>query len=131
TRIAHYLCELAELAHREGQPDRVRALLDEALQRAPTLARAWMARSSLRAQQGDATGALDDLLALAEQAPASLPLAARTMAELAQQTGRIDPVLRTLGAAQSRTPSIDITEALARLATQPDGARSIYLRHLE
>ncbi len=131
TRIAHYLCELAELAHREGQPERVRALLDEAVRRVPTLARGWMARSALRSQQGDAAGALDDLLALAEQAPAALPLAARAMADLAQQTGRVDPVLRTLGAAQARAPSIDVTEALARLAPQPEGARGMYLRHLE
>ncbi|MDP0953568.1 hypothetical protein Q6283_30290, partial [Klebsiella pneumoniae] len=66
TRIAHYLCELAELAHREGQAERVRALLDEAVRRVPTLARGWMARSALRNQQGDAAGALDDLLALTE-----------------------------------------------------------------
>src|SRR5690606_34398769 len=113
-RMAHYLCEQAELAHREGLTERVRSLLDDAVRRAPTLARGWMARSALRGQQGDTAGALDDLLALAQHAPAALPLAARAMAELAQQTGRIDPVLRTLGDAQARAPSIDVTEALAR-----------------
>jgi len=131
TRIAHYLCELAELAHRQGEAHRTRSLLDQAVQRAPGLARGWMARSALRAQHGDAAGALDDLLALARHAPQALPLAARAMAELAQQTGRVPAIRSLLEDAHRHAPSIDVTEALARLATQPEDARRAYLSHLE
>ncbi|MBL0943546.1 MAG: lipopolysaccharide assembly protein LapB [Hydrogenophaga sp.] len=131
TRIAHYLCEQAETAHRQGEAAHTRALLDEVVRRAPGLARGWMARSALRSQQGDAAGALDDLLALARQAPLALPLAARGMAELARQTGRSAPVRALLEDAQAQAPSIDVTEALARLAEQPEDARRAYLRHLD
>lgn len=131
TRIAHYLCEQAEQTHRQGDVARTRALLDEVVRRAPELARGWMARSTLRAQQGDPSGALDDLLSLARQAPLSLPLAARAMAELALQTGRATPVRTMLEEAQAQAPSIDVTEALARLATLPEDARRAYLRHLD
>lgn len=131
TRIAHYLCEQAELAHRTGDAEGTRALLDDAIRRSPGMARACMARSALRAQQGDPSGALDDLLALARETPHALPLAARGMAELAQQTGRTEAVRQLLEEARARAPSIDVTEALARLAPQPEGARQTYLQHLE
>lgn len=131
TRIAHYLCEQAENAHRQGDGARTRQWLDEVVRRAPGLARGWMARSALRAQQGDAAGALDDLMSLARQAPLALPLAARGMAELARQTDRTAPVRTLLEQAQAQAPSIDVTEALGRLAAQPEEARRAYLRHLD
>jgi lipopolysaccharide assembly protein B len=131
TRIAHYQCEQAELAHRQGDAARTRELLDEVVRRAPGMARGWIARSALRAQQGDAPGALDDLLSLAQQAPQGLPLAARAMADLAQQTGRVDTVRSLLEQAQARSPAIDVTDALARLAGQPAEARHTFVRHLE
>lgn len=131
TRIAHYLCEQAENAHRQGDAARTRQWLDEVVRRAPGLARGWMARSALRAQQGDAAGALDDLMSLARQAPLALPLAARGMAELARQTDRTAPVRTLLEQAQAQAPSIDVTDALGRLAAQPEEARRAYLRHLD
>jgi lipopolysaccharide biosynthesis regulator YciM len=131
TRIAHYMCEQAELAHRAGDATRTRALLDDVVRRAPGLARGWMARSALRGQQGDSAGALDDLMSLARHAPLALPLAARAMADLAQQTGRVAPVRELLEEAQSRSPAIDVTDALARLAPQPADARRTLLRHLD
>jgi lipopolysaccharide biosynthesis regulator YciM len=130
-RIAHYLCEQAELAHRQSDAAKTRALLDEVVRRAPGMARGWIARSALRAQQGDAAGALDDLLSLARQAPQALPLAARAMAELALQTDRVDAVRALLDEAQARSPAIDVTDALARLAEQPADARRTFVRHLE
>jgi lipopolysaccharide biosynthesis regulator YciM len=131
TRIAHYLCEQAENAHRQGEAARTRQLLDEVVRRAPGLARGWMARSALRSQQGDAAGALDDLMSLARHAPLALPLAARGMAELARQTDRTAAVRGLLEQAQAQAPSIDVTEALGRLAEQPEDARRAYLRHLD
>ncbi|MBX3610895.1 MAG: lipopolysaccharide assembly protein LapB [Hydrogenophaga sp.] len=131
TRIAHYLCELADNAQREGDPARARALLDDAVQRVPSLARGWMARSALRAQQGDTAGALDDLFSLTRLAPQAAPLAARAMAELAQQTERIPQVRAALEALQARAPSIDVTDALARLSPAGDESRRVLLHHLE
>lgn len=131
TRLAHYLCEDAELAQRGGQSERARQLLEQATQRAPQMARGWMALSALQAQMGDPRSALDTLLILAREAPQGLPLAAGPMAELAQQTGRQASALLVLQAADDRAPSLDITEALARLSPEPLAARGRYLAHLK
>ena len=46
TRLAHYLCEEAEQAQRSGDTALAARLLAEAVEKAPQLARAWMALSS-------------------------------------------------------------------------------------
>jgi len=130
-RLAHYLCEQADAALRDGQGERTRALLDEAVHRAPSLPRPWVARAALRAQRDDATGALDDLLALARHAPQALPLAAAHLADLASKTGRSNEARQVLQAAQARAPSLDVTEALARLAPDPAAARDTLMAHLQ
>ncbi len=130
-RLAHYLCEEAELAQRGDQPAKALALLEEAVRHAPQLARGWMALSTQRALGGDAAGAFDALLKLHQHAPQGLPLAARALADLARQTGRQAEARALLQAAQARAPSIDLTEALASLSTDPAEARSCYLSHLE
>ncbi|MDP3836095.1 MAG: lipopolysaccharide assembly protein LapB [Hydrogenophaga sp.] len=131
TRLAHYLCEEAELAQRGGDGAQALRLLEEAVQRAPQLARGWMALSQQKAQAGDAAGALEALLRLHQHAPQGLPLAARTMADLARQTGRQVEVVALLQASHERAPSIDITEALASLSGDPVAVRERYLSHLE
>src|SRR3990167_4259385 len=131
TRLAHYQCEEAELAQKNGDTALAQRLLGDAVQHAPQLPRGWMALSALKAQQGDATGALAALRQLAQQAPQGLPLAAHALAELAQQTGRQAEVLVLLQAAHERGPSLDVTEALARLSPDAESARARYLNHLE
>ncbi|TNF63052.1 MAG: lipopolysaccharide assembly protein LapB [Burkholderiales bacterium] len=131
TRIAHHLCEEAEQALRAGDTSTAREHLEEAVRRAPQVARGWMALSALKAQSGDPGGAFDALTRLATHAPQALPLAAATLVELARQTDRRDEAVRLLEAFDTRAPSIDITEALAQLAGNPAQARERYLRHLE
>jgi lipopolysaccharide biosynthesis regulator YciM len=130
TRLAHYLCEEAELAQRGGDSVQAMRLLEEAVQRAPQLARGWMALSAQKAHSGDAAGALDALLRLSQHAPQGLPLAARALADLARQTGRETEVVALLQASHERAPSIDITEALASLSSG-EAVRGRYLSHLE
>jgi lipopolysaccharide biosynthesis regulator YciM len=131
SRLAHYRCEEAELALRQGDRARARTLLDAAVREAPQVARGWVALSALRQQEGDAAGALDALLNLAREAPQALPLVAHLMTDLGRQTGRVDAVAAVLRAADERSPSIDITEALAALEADPTAARARYLQHLE
>ncbi|OSZ65648.1 lipopolysaccharide assembly protein LapB [Hydrogenophaga sp. IBVHS2] len=131
SRLAHYRCEEAELALREGDRGRARALLDAAVREAPQVARAWVVLASLRQQEGDAAAALDALLNLARHAPQALPLVARLMTDLGQQTGRQPDVAAVLRAADERSPSIDITEALAAMESDPAASRARYLQHLE
>jgi len=131
TRLAHYQCEEAELAQKNGDTALAQRLLGEAVQHAPQLPRGWMALSALKAQQGDAAGALAALKQLVQQAPQGLPLAAHALAELAQQTGRQAEILVLLQAAHEHGPSLDVTEALARLSPDAESARARYLNHLE
>ncbi|MDP3836466.1 MAG: lipopolysaccharide assembly protein LapB, partial [Hydrogenophaga sp.] len=131
TRLAHYLCEEAELAQRNGDSAQALRLLEEAVQRAPQLARGWMALSAHKAQAGDAAGAFEALLRLNQHAPQGLPLAARAMADLARQTGRQAEAVALLQASHDRAPSIDITEALASLSADNEVVRNHYLAHLE
>ncbi|MDG5975118.1 tetratricopeptide repeat protein [Hydrogenophaga taeniospiralis CCUG 15921] len=130
TRLAHYLCEEAEQAQRDGDTARALQLLGEAVAHAPQLARGWMALSSLKAQGGHAAAAFDALRMLCQHAPQALPLAAHALAELAVQTGRQAEALTLLQSFDSRAPSIDVTEAMASLSTGPEEARSRYLGHL-
>ena len=131
TRLAHYLCEEAELAQRNGDSAQALRLLEEAVQRAPQLARGWMALSAHKAQAGDAVGAFEALLRLNQHAPQGLPLAARAMADLARQTGRQGEAVALLQTSHERAPSIDITEALASLSADNEVVRNHYLAHLE
>ena len=130
TRLAHYQCEEAELSLRASDTERALSLLEAAVQQAPQLARGWMALSALKAQSGDTNGAFDTLLRLQEHAPQSLPLAARTLADLAQKTGRQAEAVHVLEASHARAPSIDVTEALASLAADRIAARTRYMDHL-
>jgi lipopolysaccharide assembly protein B len=131
TRLAHYLCEEAEQAQRNGNTHLTASLLAEAVEKAPQLARVWMALSSLKAQTGDAKGAFDALIQLSLQAAQGMPLAARALADLGQQTGQQTQAVALLQACHDRAPSLDVTEALASLSADPQTARSCYFKHLE
>lgn len=130
-RLAHYLCEEAEQAQRVGDTAMAAKLLSEAVEKAPQLARGWMALSALKAQTGDAMGAFDALIQLTQEAPQGMPLAAHALAQLAKQTGQQAQALELLQACHDRAPSLDVTEALAHLSADPQAARSRYLSHLE
>ena len=130
-RLAHYLCEQADIAQRAGDAASALTLLSEAVQRAPQLARGWMALSALRAQTGDAPVAFDALVQLNRHAPQYLPLAAQQFAELARQSGREAEAVALLQASHDRAASVDVTEALASLSPDPQAARARYLSHLE
>lgn len=130
-RLAHYLCEEAELAQAKGDAVEAMRLLRRAVAQAPQMARGWMALSALQSQQGEASAAFDTLLELARHAPQGLPLAARPLAELAKATGRQQEAVTLLSDAHAHSPSLDITEALTLLTPDAGQARARYLAHLE
>jgi lipopolysaccharide assembly protein B len=130
SRIAHYLCEQAEQAQRQGDAARAMSLLAEATRQAPALGRGWLELAQLQAQAGHSAEALDALLSLARGAPLCLPLAAARMVEAARATGREAEVLAVLQTADTQVPSLDVTEALASLSHSDSEARQHYLSHL-
>ena len=129
-RLAHYLCEEAELAQRAGNSLQAFKLLDEAVTRVPSLARGWLAISALRTQVGDLAGAYTALEKLNQHAPQALPLAARHLVELARKLGKDADAIRMLEAAHARAPSLDVSEALASLGADDRSRRQRFLSHL-
>jgi lipopolysaccharide biosynthesis regulator YciM len=129
-RLSHFLCEQALVLHKQGDLAQARALLQQAADRAPQAPRPRIELALLRQQAGDAPGALDALMAVCQLAPQALPLVAHPMAQLAQQTGRAQDIHDRLLTWQSSPPSLDVTEAIARLSADPASARATYLKHL-
>ena len=90
---------------------------------------------SLLNQRGHPASALKVLDDMVPRAPASLPLIAGQLAQLAITTGRGEPVLATLKANYALSASIDVLEAIVTLETLAGegstAARDWYLRHLE
>jgi lipopolysaccharide biosynthesis regulator YciM len=130
-RLAHYLCEEAELAQRSGDTAQAQRLLNEAVNTAPQQARGWLALSSLKAQTGDAAGAYEALRELVRQAPQGLPLAAAPLAALALSTSRVAETVALLEDCHVRSPSLDVTQALASLSADATTARQRCRNHLQ
>lgn len=130
-RMAHYQCEEAEIAQRNGDPSGALQLYAQAVQQAPHSARGWMGMSTLKAQTGDLNGAFDALLKLSQQAPQGMPLAARALVDIAQRSHRETEAVVLLQATHEHAPALDITEALASLSANTVVARARYLSHLE
>ena len=134
-RLAHYLCEQAAAHLAAQEPDKAQALLRQAVSDAPTAPRPRIELARLLHQRGDATAALQVLVAAVDQAPASLPLIASQLAQLSITTGDGAATLALLQSHYAKAPSIDVLEAIVAVEThqgRPSAeARTWYLRHLE
>lgn len=129
-RLAHYLCEDADQAQRGGDLQQARELFREACRQAPAVARGWIGQAAVARQSGQEREALDVLMLGVEAAPTCLPLVADNLVQLAQATGQADAVRRVLEASDARAPSLDVTEALAKLAANAGDATERYVAHL-
>lgn len=135
TRQAHYLCEqaLAQAAH--GELPAAQALLERAIATAPQAPRARIELARLQQRMGQADAALATLRALAETAPAALPLAAPLLVETAVATGHEEQAQALLQRHYQDMPSLDLLEAVVALdaaSGRPDApGHAWYVRHLE
>ncbi|MBU3649086.1 MAG: lipopolysaccharide assembly protein LapB [Limnohabitans sp.] len=131
-RIAHYLCEQAATLAYPADAATMERLLRQAIETAPQSPRPRMALARLQQQQGAQAAAFATWTTLAHDIPAALPLLARPLVELAEQTGRVDEALNLLGPAYERNPSLDLLQALAQLHRARGDASSAeaWLRHL-
>jgi lipopolysaccharide biosynthesis regulator YciM len=132
-RQAHYLCEQAESLDVQQRADQVIALLQQAVDVAPQAARARIAMAKVYANTGRAPQAYSTLEALAQQVPASLPLLAPLLAELAQTLNRTDDALQLLEAVYAKTASLDVLNAIVQLRMNRGEANTSqwYAKHLE
>ncbi len=132
-RQAHYLCEQAEALDVQQNADQVIALLQQAVDVAPQSARARIALAKVYANTERESQAYSTLEALAQQVPASLPLLASPLAELAQRLNRTDDALQLLEAVYSKTASLDVLNAIVRLRAARGEADTSqwFAKHLE
>lgn len=135
TRLAHYLCEqaLAQAAH--GELSAAQAQLEQAVATAPQAPRARIELARLQQRQGQSDAAFATLQALAQAAPAALPLAAPLLVETATATGQTQEAQALLQRHYEDMPSLDLLEAVVALeaatAAAPAIGREWYVRHLE
>lgn len=134
-RLAHYLCEQAVAQSAEGDTENARALLEQAIVNAPQAPRPRLELAALQMRNEQADAAYDTLAALAEIAPAAMPLVAPRLREAALATDRHEDALRRLEAHYAASPSLDVLDAIVALEPMvtgaPDKAREWYARHLE
>ena len=136
-RIAHYLCEQALSQQAHGQLDTARALLQEAQSEAPRAPRPRIELANLQHKNGQSALALSTLLELAAVSPASVPLVAPLMVELAKQDPRKAEVRALLHSNYHSMPSLDVMQCLVSMDEQamvadapaPHG-RDWYIEHL-
>jgi lipopolysaccharide biosynthesis regulator YciM len=134
-RLAHYLCEQAATQVAQGQFEAALELLQRAIDKAPEAARARLDLAQLQAQLGQETQAWDTLMQALDSAPATVPLIARPLAELALRSGHVAVTLARLQQLYTEQASLDVLEAIVTLAdadpAATSSARDWYARHLE
>ncbi|WP_417283433.1 lipopolysaccharide assembly protein LapB [Comamonas sp.] len=134
-RLAHYLCEDANAQVARGQLEPALQQLQQAVQTAPQAQRPRLEMAQLQHRQGQSAAALKTLQELAAQSPASLPLAASLLVEVADATGEIAAVQALLTKHYAQTPSLDLLQAqvtLDKKSGHPDApGRARLVKHLE
>lgn len=135
-RIAHYSCEQAATALvREKNPEAARALLEKAIQEAPSAARPRIQFAALLASQGDQAGAFDMLVSLQQHAPQALPLVAAELLRTGEASGQKQRAMSLLTESHAESPSLDVVEAIVQgeigSGTPSDEARQWYVAHMK
>ena len=134
-RLAHYQCELAASAlNKQHDPEAARALLQQAIDEAPGVARPRIDLAGLLASRDDLAGAFEQLAALEQQVPQAIPLVASELVRIGQASGQLARAGELLQRSYALTPSIDVADAIVRAelaagAPAPQ-ARAGYLRHM-
>ncbi len=132
-RLAHYVCEQA--AAPNLAPERVQALLEQAVAIAPDAARARIDLAAALHKQGDT----DRAIALLKEALALTPIAAGLiaprLAALAAQHQEAGDVLTLLKLSYQTTRSLDVLDAIVTLEASTGAnqanSRDWYVHHLE
>ena len=132
-RLAHYLCEQGQALLAAQRNSEAESLLLQAIDIAPTAARARIDLAQLQNAQGEPKKALQTLLAAIKAAPGSVALMAPSLAAYALACSNPDIALNALKAAYEESASLDVLDAIVALeaATAHTSARDWYVHHLE
>ena len=133
-RLAHYLCEQAGTLVAANEPDKARAIYQQAIATEPGAPRPRMELARLHERLGDPLAAYEEMEKALPAAPLALPLMAPLLAEFAIASGQAQPALELLKAAYTNSPSLDVLEAVVALEAQlpnpSQPARDWYVHHL-
>jgi lipopolysaccharide biosynthesis regulator YciM len=130
TRQAHYLCEQALALVAQGDLTGAQRMLEDAQRAAPNAARPRIEMARLLQLMGQPAAVLQAMHALAEHAPAALPLATPLLVEAANATGQQTEALALLQGHYNNAPSLDVLEGIVALEAN-DQARQRYVHHLD
>ena len=139
-RLAHYLCEDAQVQQQSGHTAQAQQLLEQAIAQAPAAPRAYLALATLLQNQEQHTQAFDVLVQAMQASPAATPLIAPMLASSALACQRSAEAMTVLQAAYEASPCLDVLEGMVSLhaaqgtqanAQASEQARDLYVRHLE
>ena len=141
-RYAHYLCEQALTLIEKTALTEAQALLEQAVAKAPHLARPHLMLADMISQRGDHRSALKALTHAWELAPQSAPLLANPLAQAAIASHDTHDSLQRLQSRYTRKPSLDVLDAIILIesaqanghqAADPsiDNGRTRYAQHLD
>jgi lipopolysaccharide biosynthesis regulator YciM len=134
-RLAHYLCEQAGAHIAANEPDKARAVYEQAIATEPNAPRPRMELAQLHERLGDPLAAYQEMEKALPAAPSALPLMAPLLAQFAATSGQSLDALELLKAAYAQAPSLDVLEAIvaleATLENPSQPARDWYVHHLQ
>ena len=125
-RIAQFYCELAQNAITAGRFDEALAHVESALQANRKSVRALIAAGDIAVHQGRDEDALAAWARIEQQSPAHLALVSDRVVEACRRLGRLPEGLRMLQAFHRSQPSVDVLDALVRLADEVEGGAAAY-----
>ncbi len=114
-RIAHYECELAEVADTKGHAEEADAALARARQAGPQAPRPLLLAGRRQLRRGDAVAAMAAWEALLAQHPDSFLLVAAEYAAAAKACGQAPAAHATLTAALAQRPAVELLRAIEDL----------------
>ncbi len=124
--IAEFRCEMATTEMLNGNHDRARALLDEALAANRKCVRATLLLGELAAKVGAGDTAIEHWKRIEQQNPIYLALIAEKLMATHVQLGRMEQGRELLRSWLERHPSLDLLDAVFRVELDTEGAESAY-----
>jgi lipopolysaccharide biosynthesis regulator YciM len=131
TRLAHYHCEIALEAEARGRVDEADDALRKARDAAPQAARPLVIEGQRHAQAGRHREALTAWEQLLTMQPAAFALVAQDYAVSALAAGEVDMARSRLEGLHARAPSLDLLNALLRLASDGEARLALLRAHLQ
>jgi len=131
--IAHYYCELAELARNKGDSERFATLLRRALETDTRCVRATLLQGQMEAERGELGRAIRAFKQIERQDPAFMPCALTHLQACYRKLGANGELMAYLQDVVSRLGNIAIVLALTELVRVRDGeaaAATLLARHL-